>query len=210
MNVKSPHKCWYTLKSVVFGSSSSLPLLVSEGGGLVCKLVGKADLLLDHFDSEQSKEAVDLPLIAISLLVLPPLKASLVRLGPLWWHWPIRYVSLFLKGIRVQDSLKFCKFALIFLFITWDWDCMSQCMLHAVLQLQIGILMSHPAAEPCSTAGLFFPSQCSCGKILLTQYSMVWDWQVSDKSRVNVFLLAKLLNLYYSLLLFSHLSSFCQ
>ena len=33
-----------------------------EGGGLVCKSVGKADLLSDHFDSKQSKEAVDLPL----------------------------------------------------------------------------------------------------------------------------------------------------
>ena len=38
-------KWWSTLKSAVFGSSSSLPLLVSEGGGLVCKSVGKADLL---------------------------------------------------------------------------------------------------------------------------------------------------------------------
>ena len=61
MNVQSPHKWWSTLKSVVFGSSSSLPPLISEGGGLVCELVGKADLLSDHFDSKQSSEAVDLP-----------------------------------------------------------------------------------------------------------------------------------------------------
>ena len=39
-----------------------LPRLVSEGGGLVCESVGKADLLSDHFDSKQSREAVDLPL----------------------------------------------------------------------------------------------------------------------------------------------------
>ena len=53
--------CRYsTLKSVVFGSSSSLPQLVSEGG--VCESVGKADLLSDNFDSKQSSEAVDLPL----------------------------------------------------------------------------------------------------------------------------------------------------
>ena len=51
---------WYTLKSAVFGSSSSLPPLVSEGGGLVCEPVGQADLLSDHFDSEHSIEAVDL------------------------------------------------------------------------------------------------------------------------------------------------------
>ena len=51
MNVQSPHKWWSTLKSAVFGSSSALPLLISEGGGLVCESIGKADLLLDHFDS---------------------------------------------------------------------------------------------------------------------------------------------------------------
>ena len=62
MNVQSPHKWWSTLKSAVFSSSSSLPLLISEGGGLVCESVGKADLLSDHFDSKQSREAVDLPL----------------------------------------------------------------------------------------------------------------------------------------------------
>ena len=43
------HKWWPTLKSAVFGSSSSLPLLVSEGGALVYESVGKADLLLDNF-----------------------------------------------------------------------------------------------------------------------------------------------------------------
>ena len=42
--------------------SSSLPSLISEGGGLVCESVGKADLLSDHFESKQSREAVDLPL----------------------------------------------------------------------------------------------------------------------------------------------------
>ena len=35
------------------------------------------------------------------------------------------------------------------------------------------------AAEPCSTAGLIFPSRCPSGTILLTEYSMVWDWPVS-------------------------------
>ena len=46
----------------MFVSSSSLPPLISEGGGLVCESVGKADLLSDHFDSKHSREAVDLPL----------------------------------------------------------------------------------------------------------------------------------------------------
>ena len=62
MNVQSPHKWFSTLKSTVFCSSSSLPPLVREGGGLVCESVGKADLLSDHFDSKQSREAVELPL----------------------------------------------------------------------------------------------------------------------------------------------------
>ena len=43
------------------GSSLSLPLLISVGGGLVCEeLVNKAHLLSDHFDSKRSREAVDL------------------------------------------------------------------------------------------------------------------------------------------------------
>ena len=46
----------------MFGSSSSLPPLVGEGGGQVCESVGRADLLSDHFDSKQSSEAVELPL----------------------------------------------------------------------------------------------------------------------------------------------------
>ena len=44
------------LESVVFGQSPSLPLLVSEGGGLVCESVGKADLLFDHSDSKQAAQ----------------------------------------------------------------------------------------------------------------------------------------------------------
>ena len=57
MNVQSPHKWWSTLRSAVFGTSSSLPRLVSEGGGLVCESVGMAYLLSYHFDIKQSSEA---------------------------------------------------------------------------------------------------------------------------------------------------------
>ena len=62
MNVQFPHKLWFTLKSAVFGTSSSLPPLVNEGGGLVCESVCMADLLSDHFDSKHSMETVGLPL----------------------------------------------------------------------------------------------------------------------------------------------------
>ena len=41
--------------SAVFGLSSSLPQLVGGGGG---QLVGKANLLSDHFDRKQYKESV--------------------------------------------------------------------------------------------------------------------------------------------------------
>ena len=58
----SSHKWWSTLKSAVFGTSLSLPPLVSEGGGLLCESVGKAYLLSYHFYSKLSREAVDLPL----------------------------------------------------------------------------------------------------------------------------------------------------
>ena len=49
--------------------------------------------------------------------------------------------------------------------------------LHAVLWSHMGTLMHSLAAEPCSTAGLLFPSRCPSGTILLTPYSMVWDWR---------------------------------
>ena len=62
MNPQFPHKWWSTLKSCVFGLSSSLPPLLGGGGGLVRETVGKSDLLSNHFDAMQSREYVDLPL----------------------------------------------------------------------------------------------------------------------------------------------------
>ena len=50
MNAQSPHKCWSTLKSAVFGLSSPLPPVAGGGGGLVWESVGKVDLLSEHFD----------------------------------------------------------------------------------------------------------------------------------------------------------------
>ena len=56
MNAQTPHKWWSTLKSAVFGLSSSLPPLVGGSGGLLCESVGKADLFSDHFEGKQSGE----------------------------------------------------------------------------------------------------------------------------------------------------------
>ena len=39
MNVQSPHQWYSTFNSAVFSTSSSFPLLVNEGGGLVCESV---------------------------------------------------------------------------------------------------------------------------------------------------------------------------
>ena len=92
MDVQSPHKWWSTLKSAVFSTSSSLPPLVSEGGGLVCEYVGKADLLSDHFDSKQSRDVVDLPLNChpspshITFAFRSREVRRLLLDLPIWWH----------------------------------------------------------------------------------------------------------------------------
>ena len=51
--------------------------------------------------------------------------------------------------------------------------------LHAVLWSYIGTLRCLLAADPRSTAGLWFSCQYLCGTILVTSYSMVWDCRVS-------------------------------
>ena len=61
-------------------------------------------------------------------------------------------------------------------------DRMCQCRLHAVLWSHICTFMHRLAAEPRSSEGLLVPSQCLSGTILLTPYSMVWDWRVSRAS----------------------------
>ena len=54
---------------------------------------------------------------------------------------------------------------------------MCRCWLHAALH--IGTFMRLLAAEPRSIAGLLFPFQYLYRTILVTSYSMVWDWRVS-------------------------------
>ena len=77
-----------------------------------------------------------------------------------------------------------------------------QCGLHAVLWSHIGTLMHHLAAGPRSRAGLLFPSWCPCRMILLTPYSMVWDWRVS-RAGPMLFYWPKMLYPFYNLLLLS-------
>ena len=53
------------------------------------------------------------------------------------------------------------------------------------VRVSLGAVMTHRntmrvlAAEPLSTAGLLLPCQHLCGAILVTPYSMVWNWRVS-------------------------------
>ena len=101
-------------------------------------------------------------------------------------------------------------------------DRMCQCGLYAVLWSHIGSLMHLLAAEPRSTAGLLFPSQCPFGTILLTLYSIVWDRLVSRAGPMFFFIVPKLfigtifnnsrlffIGPYNSLLLFFPFHSFC-
>ena len=76
-------------------------------------------------------------------------------------------------------------------------DGMCKRGLHAVLWSHIGTLMHRLAAEPCSTAGLLFHFRCPSGTILLTLYSMVWDWRVSRAGPMLLYW-PKLLYPYYS------------
>ena len=110
MNAQSPHKWWSTLKSAVFGLISSLPPLVSGGGGLVCKSVGKADLLSDHFDGKQSRESVYLPLtchlsLSLTSFAFRPseVRRRLLDLDAYEGSDPLGMFPLFLK--RTADVL---------------------------------------------------------------------------------------------------------
>ena len=76
MNVQSPHKWCSTLKSAGFGSSSTLPPLVTGGGGLVCESVGKANLLSDNLTASSPVRLLISRLLTIRLLVLPPLPSG--------------------------------------------------------------------------------------------------------------------------------------
>ena len=94
----------------MFGSSLSLLPLVNEGGRLVCELVGKADLLSDHFDSKKSRKAVDLlltchPFASLTTFALRSreVRSLLLDLDPYGGTDPLGMFSLFLK--RIADVM---------------------------------------------------------------------------------------------------------
>ena len=108
--MSSPRIRWSNLKSAVFGTSSSLPPIDSEGGGLVCESVGKAYLLGDHFDSKQSREAVDLRLTCYPSPILTTfafrsreVRRLLLDLDPYGSTDPVGMFSIFFK--RTADVM---------------------------------------------------------------------------------------------------------
>ena len=110
MNAQSPHKWWPTLKSVVFGFSSSLPPLVGGGGGLVCESVGKADLFRIIWMGSSPGSLLICHSLAIRLLSLTSFafRSSEVRRLLLDFdHYggsdPLGMVPLFLKRTEYQQ-----------------------------------------------------------------------------------------------------------
>ena len=96
------------LQFAVFSSSSSLPPLVSEGGGLLWESVRKADLLWDYFGSKQSREAVDLPItchpsprLTTFEFQSSEVKRLLLELDPYGGTDPLGMFPLFLKRTDV-------------------------------------------------------------------------------------------------------------
>ena len=79
-NVWSIHKCWSTLKSAVLGSSSSLPPLVSEGGGLACESVGRLICCRFILTASSPWRLLISRSLAIHPVVLPPLPSRRDRL----------------------------------------------------------------------------------------------------------------------------------
>ena len=89
-----------------------MPPVVSEGGGLACESVGKVNLLSDHFDSKQPREAVDLPLSChpSPSLTTFAFRSSVVRrlllfLDPYGGTDPLGMFPLFLK--RTADVMAY-------------------------------------------------------------------------------------------------------
>ena len=87
-----------------------MPPLVSEVGGLVCESVGRADVLSDHFDSKQSREAIDLrltchpsPSLTTVVFRSSEVRRLLLDLDPYGGTDPLGMFPLFLK--RTADVM---------------------------------------------------------------------------------------------------------
>ena len=93
----------------MFGPSSSLPPLTGVGGGLVCDSVGKANLLSEHFDSNQTRDSVDLPSSChtSSSLTIDAFTVDRVRFGDTCLTW----IPTFLRGQLIFWPKSQCGFS---------------------------------------------------------------------------------------------------
>ena len=95
----------HSFKSAVFGSSSSLPPFIDAGGGLVCKSVGTADLLSDHFGGKQFRESVDLPFTCHPSPCLTTFSFRSSEIRRLLWDLKQFEINLFPQDM-IQDIYK--------------------------------------------------------------------------------------------------------
>ena len=63
----SANACWRTLKVHEFGAESDIPPLCSRGGAIVSDSAGKAELLIEWFDSKQLRDIVEIQFVENSL-----------------------------------------------------------------------------------------------------------------------------------------------
>ena len=81
-----------------------LQFVISEGGGLMCESVGKADLLSDHFDSKQSCHPS--PSLTTFAFRSSEVRRLLLDLDPYGGTDPLDLFPLFLK--RTADVMAPC------------------------------------------------------------------------------------------------------
>ena len=79
--VESPNKWWFSLKSAVYGTSSSFPPLVSEGGRLVSESLVRLICCRIILTASSPGRLLICRSLAINLLVLPPLPSGRERSG---------------------------------------------------------------------------------------------------------------------------------
>ena len=101
-----------------------MPQLINEGSGLVCESVGKTDLPSDHFDSKQSREAVDLslmchpsPSLTTFALWSSEVRCLLLDLNPYGSTNPLGMFPIFLK--RTVDVIA-PRFNFMFRQLVWQ------------------------------------------------------------------------------------------
>ena len=80
------------------------------------------------------------------------------------WQYYVCSIGLGVTRCTLFMPLYLCRTVCVSAGYTWWSGCTS-----------VYVLMRLLAAESRSTAGLLFPSQCHCGTILLTPYSVVFD-----------------------------------